>query len=195
MSQQTNFSDINNDKIGNALIYIIDRIKVRFRQDVYLTKLLKLLYIIDETAVLETGVPMTWLEYKVWQAGPVAQKVYDDLNSLHLTFLEGYVEPKKIGKRTKVESTSKFEDSEFSDYEIDLMNRVIEQYGSLNGGALVALLHEENSLWSRIVTEQNLEDFFLSNTKTDICIDLKEKIKGDAFKSALFDNAKISLQL
>lgn len=188
-------SEINNDKIGNALIYIIDKVQSRFNQDVYLTKLLKLLYIIDETAVEETGVPMTWLEYKVWQAGPVALKVYENLNHQNPTFLDGFVEPKKTDKGTKILAINTFDDSDFSDYEIDLIDRVIENYGGLNGTALVTLLHEENSLWTKLVSENNLEDYFLSNARTDISINLKEKIKFDSLKSTLFENAKISMEI
>ena len=41
-----------------------------------MTKALKLLYLIDETAVRQSGSPITWLEYKVWKNGPVASEIY-----------------------------------------------------------------------------------------------------------------------
>ena len=63
---------LNKEKIGNLLIYIASNIK-----PLYHTQLLKLIYLIDEEAVKEDGVPITWLDYKVWKFGPVAQEAYD----------------------------------------------------------------------------------------------------------------------
>jgi hypothetical protein len=69
----------NVDKIGNLIIYLVDKINEIYRQKVYLTKLLKVLYIIDETAIKETGAPVTGLDYRVWKMGSVAFDVYRDL--------------------------------------------------------------------------------------------------------------------
>ncbi|HEY5570416.1 MAG TPA: type II toxin-antitoxin system antitoxin SocA domain-containing protein, partial [Bacteroidales bacterium] len=55
---------VNKDKIGNLIVLLATRLK-----PLYHTKLIKLLYLIDEEAVKEDGVPVTWLEYKVWQFG------------------------------------------------------------------------------------------------------------------------------
>ena len=68
------FRKVLNDKIGNLLVYLAQNIS-----DLSMTKALKLLYIIDETSMKESGVPVTWLEYKVWEKGPVAQEIYDEI--------------------------------------------------------------------------------------------------------------------
>jgi len=60
------------------------------------------LYLIDETAYLRTSVPVTWLDYKVWEMGPVAEELYNELrydqcivqNGQPLN-LEPYIETKK----------------------------------------------------------------------------------------------------
>jgi len=53
-----------NSKIGNLLNYLSTRIP-----NLNMTKALKLLYLIDETSYMRTGVPVTWLDYKVWEMG------------------------------------------------------------------------------------------------------------------------------
>ncbi len=63
-----------NNKIGNLLNYLSTQIP-----NLSMTKLLKLLYLIDETAYFRTGVPVTWLDYKVWEMGPVAEELYNEL--------------------------------------------------------------------------------------------------------------------
>ena len=53
------------------MVYLSERIS-----PIYHTQLIKLLYLIDEEAVKDDGVPVTWLDYKAWQYGPVAPDTY-----------------------------------------------------------------------------------------------------------------------
>jgi 1-deoxy-D-xylulose 5-phosphate reductoisomerase len=48
-----------------------------------LTKAIKLLYIADEKAIKETGVPITWLNYKAWKFGPVPEDIYNKVKLAH----------------------------------------------------------------------------------------------------------------
>ncbi len=68
------FRRILNNKIGNILAYMATQ-----TEPLYMTKALKLLYIIDETAVRQSGSPITWLDYKVWKNGPVSHEIYNEL--------------------------------------------------------------------------------------------------------------------
>lgn len=190
----------NLDKIGNLIVYIVDGIREKYRQNTYLTKLLKLLYIIDETSVKETGAPVTGLDYRVWKMGPVAYEVYkdfvfDESNQL-ATFAEGKKSTSKIRNNdiVKIESVNRFNDDEFSDYEIELIDRVIDQYGHYDGEALINLLHEKGSLWDKIVEANQLMPLFEKQNTTDFRIDLSE-VLNDPHKKELFKNAKDSLTL
>jgi uncharacterized phage-associated protein len=91
----------NLDKVGNLIIYLVDEIKRKYRQPLYITKLLKLLYIIDETSVKETGVPVTSLDYKVWRMGPVAYAVYSDFTHNNSEKLNFFAEAKAGDGDTK----------------------------------------------------------------------------------------------
>lgn len=68
------FRSINNDKIGFVLNYFASNI-----QNLSMTKTLKLLNILDETSIKETGTPITWLGYKVWKMGPVTNDIYNEI--------------------------------------------------------------------------------------------------------------------
>lgn len=186
----------NLDKVGNLIIYLIDETKRKHRQPLYITKLLKLLYIIDETSVKETGVPVTGLDYKVWRMGPVAYAVYSDFTHNNSEKLNFFAEAKAgDGDTKRIESTNRFDDSEFSDYEMRLIDGVVKEYGALDGSALINLLHEEGSLWKKIVDEKGLELRFNTEPTSPYKMDLVELIKADPQKVARFNVAKESLNL
>ncbi len=190
----------NLDKIGNLIVYLVDEIKRKHHQNTYLTKLLKLLYIIDETSVKETGAPVTGLDYRVWKMGPVAYDVYkdfvfDESNQL-ATFAEGKKSTSKIRNNdiVKIESVNRFNDDEFSDYEMEMIDRVIDQFGHYDGEALINLLHEKGSLWDKIVEANHLMAVFEKQNTSEYRIDLSE-ILQDPHKKELFRNSKDSLTL
>lgn len=192
----------NLDKIGNLIIYLVDKIQEKYRQKVYLTKLLKLLYLVDETSVKETGVPVTGLDYRVWRMGPVAYDVYKDLmydKSEKLSFFaEARKEqPRKDGQEESawIKSVNAFDDSEFSDYEMNLIDRVIDQYGYLQGKGLVELLHEDGSLWKKLVDEKSLDKKFEQENTSSYKIDFAQLVANDPVKLRIFRNAQESQNL
>lgn len=173
----------------------MDEIDKKYRQKVFLTKLLKLLYIIDETAVKDTGVPVTGLDYRVWKMGPVPYEVYKDLmhdNSEKLSiFAEAY--KKGEGEWALIKSVNRFDDSEFSDYEMNLIDRIINEYGHYQPDALVKLLHEQGSLWKKVVDEQHLEKRFERENTSQHKIDLSQLVVNEPAKLRMFKNARESL--
>lgn len=197
MSLSPNSGIPNLEKVGNLIIYLVDGIKKKYRQETYLTKLLKLLYIIDETSVRETGVPVTGLDYSVWKMGPVPYFVYKDLMHDNSNLLSFFAEAKKgeKGDWALIKSVNTFDDSEFSDYEITLMDRVINDYGYLQKDRLIELLHEEGSLWKNLVDQYKLEDAFKKENTSHYKIDLSKVIEHDPLKLSIFNDANDSLKL
>lgn len=175
----------NRNKIGNLFIHLSDNV-----DNLFLTKLLKLTYIIDELAVKETGAPVTWLRYKVWKMGPVPKKIHTNLTFEGGNLFSEYIDVEYIPelKGRKIESNNQFDDSEFSDYEIELIDRVIMNYGHYTSSQLIDLLHETNSLWHQKVVEKNLQPIFDSNEESTspYSIDLKDAIT-DPFLKTMFD--------
>lgn len=187
----------NLDKIGHLIIYLVDKIEEKYLQKVYLTKLLKLLYIIDETAIKETGAPVTGLDYRVWKMGPVAFDVYKDLMHNNSEKLSFFAEAKKEGDEESalIQSVNQFDDSEFSDYEMDLFDRVIDSYGHYQGTELIQLLHEEGSLWKKVVDEKGLAKKFERSSTSPYRIDFSRLVINDPLKLLILRNAQESQNL
>lgn len=171
----------NRAKIGNLFVYLCDNI-----DNLYLTKLMKLIYIIDETSVKETGSPVTWFDYKVWRMGPVPKDIYTNISYKNGDFFSDFIDVDKIEltNGNKITSNNTFDDSEFSDYEIELMDRVIDEYGKYTSEELIQLLHESDSLWHQVVIENNLKKDFENQKKntTDFNIDIEKAITDNFLK-------------
>jgi len=166
-----------NDKIGNTIIYLIDKIGI-----LYLTKAIKLLYIVDEISIKETGVPFTWLDYKAWEMGPVPEEIYCELrykqrcldehcNISIFKYVDVQIEPNPVSPDRdayKLLKSKDFSDDEFTEYEIDLLNRVISKYGGKSAIELIDILHSEGTLWDKVVKENDLKIYFDLQNETSV---------------------------
>jgi uncharacterized phage-associated protein len=192
-----------NNKIGNLLNYLSTQIP-----DLSMTKALKLLYLIDETAYMRTGVSVTWLDYKVWEMGPVAEELYNELrydqsllqNGEPLN-LESFIQTEKtegFGGQTQITIRPKgpYRLGEFSAYEKELLDNVIDRFGSYTAKQLINLLHEENTLWHKHVTDNDLKlNFQVYGKKSNHTIDFAELIKDDPIKQLAAQSAFESMQM
>ena len=79
------YSESEKSKLGNAIVYIAQRVP-----DLSKTKLLKLLYFMEEYSVRRFQTPFLGLTYEAWQAGPVPKDVFIDLSETPV-LLQGYV--------------------------------------------------------------------------------------------------------
>ena len=196
MSSRSQHPIQNLDKIGNLIIYLTDQIDEKFHLPLFLTKLLKLLYIIDETSVKETGAPVTGLEYKVWKMGPVPFPVYADLRFNNSEQLSFFAEAKSgEGDWKLIQSNNKFDDAEFSEYEMELIDKVIDEFGYYKKEDLIELLHEEGGLWKKVVNEKGLEKVFEHEMTSPYKIDFAELLRNDPYKQDILKNAQDSLNL
>ncbi len=172
------FSDEQIDKIGNAIIYIAQKIG-----ELSKTKILKLLYILDELSIKKSGIPFFNLKYKVWKFGPVSEEIFIDLSS-DITLLKGYVE------RTAdiVKPIAEFNDDEFSDNDIELLDFVISEFGDKSAKDLVYYTHRKNSPWYNTAKDnavlELLEREEISNT--ELLIDMSSLIRHDKRKQLVY---------
>jgi uncharacterized phage-associated protein len=197
------FRRILNNKIGNILAYMATQTEA-----LYMTKALKLLYIIDETAVRQSGSPITWLDYKVWKNGPVAHELYYELrNNQFVTYNESPINlstfiavqrtqngkiPNQIDVKINAINTADF--NQFSEFEEDIVKLVVSEFGHLNSTQLIDLLHEQGSRWHTIVTKFNLEEHFKVRSNTsDYSIDFVDLIEDDEFLKLAAQSAFESL--
>ena len=177
-------TSVNKEKIGNLMVYILKHQGIVFH-----TQLIKLLYLIDETAIKDDGIPVTWLDYKAWQFGPVApetyyikyrQSVFDSFVSLY----ENNIGENKLLLFPKVD----FDDSEFSDYEMDIIDDVLKEYGTKSPSQLVNVTHEPGSLWDQTRLQYGID--FTKTKKTDISLDFTKLIKDDNLKLMKYREAE-----
>lgn len=162
-------------KLGNAVVYIAQRTPRLSK-----TKLLKLLYLMEEESVRLFHTPFTGLPFEVWQAGPVAKDVFIDLSESPV-LLDGYVRRVVAGGKTYIEATRAFEDDEFSDNDLRVMEHVMGRYGGMTAKALVALTHEAGTLWRKTAARNGLLELFekkLTNN-SDVRIDFGEELTED----------------
>lgn len=175
---------VNKDKVGNLMVYLSSKIR-----PLHQTKLIKLLYFIDEFAVKENGIPVTWLDYNVWEKGPVAPETYFVKNNPENHIFSEYITIKKRDENSvEIKPAKKFDDSMFSDYELEVIDKVILELGSKNAHDLIDLSHQEGSLWD-IVKKRNNIDF--SNCKTtNYPLDLSELVREDPDKYFNYQEAR-----
>lgn len=180
---------VNKELIGNLIVFLSERCK-----PLYHTKLLKLLYLIDEESVKRCGSPITWLDYKVWKWGPVSEDVYfskfDGTNKFAKFVNFDRVGENQVVVHPKVE----FDDGEFSDYDMEVVEDVLKEYGAKRGNELVEITHLPDSLWSKIKNSHGLH-FSEENKTSDVSINFLELLDDDEQKKACYREAWESLQL
>ena len=170
---------VNKDLIGNLIIYIADYCK-NYSTPLYQTKLLKLLYLIDEESVRQTGTPITWLEYDVWQKGPVPADIY--FSKLpYANKVNEYVSFEERSNKYLVVKKKEFNDGNFSEVDLEIINNVLRDFGKKTSSELIDITHQPGSLWSKIVEEKNVR-FSHDNHTSNESIDFSQLIANDKFK-------------
>jgi uncharacterized phage-associated protein len=177
------YSNEQLSKIGNTALYLSEKIPQLSK-----TKLLKLLYILDELSIKKSGIPFLNLQYKVWKFGPVAEDLFIDLSS-EISLLKNYIalQHDANGANTLV-PVAAFDDDEFSDNDISHMDFVIEKFGTQSAKELVAYTHRKNSPWYNTALEHAVLDLLLSEkiNHTQLVIDLAQLVAHDDRKTSTY---------
>lgn len=178
------YNEIQLAKIGNTVVYLSDKIPYLSK-----TKLLKLLYILDEMSIKKSGIPFLNLKYKVWKFGPVSEELFIDLSS-DIKLLKDYVRKnfnEEIGT-SYLSPIAEFNDDEFSDNDIELMDFVIAKFGNKSAKDLVSHTHRKNAPWYNTAKANNvlelLENEDINNT--EYLIDMGQLIAHDDRKSEVY---------
>ena len=179
------------EKIGNTIIFLAKAIP-----NLSKTKLLKLLYILEELSIKKYHTPFLNLEFEVWQAGPVTKDIFVELSDSPIILSE-YIETLnteyKGNRITEVLAKKEFVDDEFSDNDIELLEEIVRKYKKIPATELVELTHEKDSLWYQVAKENNLlEEFKLKRlSNSDRKIDFNKLLKDS--KSKQFYNEQLEL--
>jgi len=173
-------------KLGNAIIFLCDRIKPLSK-----TKLLKLIYLVEELSVKKYGVLFFNIRFDVWKLGPVSRDLYAEITS-EPTLLDSYITKESRNGNVFVKSKQEFSDDEFSDLELMLLEDISKAYQGFTADQLIELTHRKHSPWYSTAQKNGLLEHFengLAST-SDIEIDLSSLIEQDDQKLALFKGHK-----
>jgi uncharacterized phage-associated protein len=199
------FRSLNNEKIGNVLVFFASKLPF-----LPMTKAIKLLFLLDEKSVKETGVPVTWLDYSAWKMGPVPSALYHELKHGRPERDDGedysiadYVDIQRYEEsgntQINIKAKGEFNDQLFCDYEIDLMEEIIIEFGSKTGSELIAITHAENGLWKKVVEANSLDRLFVSGAgkATNHTVDLWSHLDSQTFAAyvAALESNNVYLKL
>ena len=175
---------MNKNKIGSLLAYISSTIP-----DINLRKLIKIVYLIDERSVKTRGLSVTWLDYYVWEKGPVAPCIYDIKNNggefSHFITAEKNDEEKYIIQPIISLKTSTMQ---FSPKELLLIDSILDEYGHLSADELTEITHCVGGLWDKAKKANQLN--FGQQKKTDVRIELSDLIVEDEDKMGIYEDAR-----
>ena len=173
-------------KVGNTIIYLTDEIGPLSK-----TKILKLLYILEEFSITRSGIPFFNLTFKVWQYGPVSEEVFVDLSSSQPSKLKGFIRAiEGPNSNALFEPLSDFNDDEFSEFDIRLMDEVIDLFGNQTAKDLIKYTHREQGLWYTTANNNDVLELLLdeSVSNTEIKLDLSLLIKHDDWKHEMYQD-------
>jgi uncharacterized phage-associated protein len=170
------------DKIGNSIIYLSNNIP-----NLSKTKALKLIYILDELSIKRSGIPFVNLKYKVWKFGPVSEEIFIDLSS-EISLLKKYIERSSDDGTTLIKPIAKFNDDEFSDNDIELLDFVIEKFGNKTAKQLVNHTHRKNSPWYNTAKDYSVLELLEREeiNNTEILVDMSSLINHDERKKIIY---------
>jgi uncharacterized phage-associated protein len=175
-------------KIGNSIVFLSDKIG-----PISKTKLLKILYLLDEISVKKSGIPFLNLHYSVWKFGPVDKDIFIELSSSP-TLLKNYIKRTTRDGHTFIEAIAEFCDDEFSDNEMELLDFVVKKFGAYSSKDLVAYTHKIGSPWHNVATKNAIIGLLEAEkiNSTELDIDLSELVSHDERKRQLFEAYQFS---
>ncbi|MBQ6667574.1 MAG: SocA family protein [Bacteroidales bacterium] len=172
------FSEPSRQKLGNTVLYIAQHAKYPYK-----TEILKLLYLMEELSVRQYNTPFLGIPFSVWRLGPVSVDVFEELSDGPV-ILGDFITLQFNGQGVRVTPVTgrEFNDDEFSDNDISVMEKVMKKYGGMDSESLIALTHKEGSLWYETAKEHGLlQDFEQKRANSsNIVIDMARGLCPDA---------------
>ena len=172
------FSEPSRQTLGYTVLYIAQHAKYPYK-----TEILKLLYLMEELSVRQYNTPFLGIPFSVWRLGPVSVDVFEELSDGPV-ILGDFITLQFNGQGLRVTPVAdrEFNDDEFSDNDITVMEKVMKKYGDMDSEALIALTHKEGSLWYETAKEHGLlQDFEQKRANSsNIVIDMARGLCPDA---------------
>lgn len=173
------------NKLGNTLIYLANNVG-----DFNKTKILKLLFLLEESAIKKYAHPFFGFDFQLWKFGPVLNDVFIDLSEENLTLLNGYIK-RTAANKDEFESAAVFNDDEFSDNDILLMDMIIKFAKNKTAKDLVNHTHGEKSLWRQSAISSGVLEMLETQktSSTKYLIDFSLLFEEDSYMKERFNSS------
>ncbi len=177
-SQQVN-------KLGNTLVYLANHVS-----ELNKTKILKLLYILEEKSIKRFGYPFFGFDFQLWKFGPVLKDVYIDLSEDSPLLLKDYIAKDNADKTLFIPIAS-FNDDEFSDNDVFLLDNIVKFAKHKTAKDLVNITHDENSLWKKSAIKNGIYEQLESESQTssEFLIDFSLLFEENSFQKERYESA------
>ncbi len=177
----------NRIKNGALLAYIANKVP-----GINMRKMLKIVYLIDERFMLTRGFPLTWLDYYVWEKGPVAPEIYSikERNNFFSDFVKATKSEEGkliIYPLIPINNNPNGPFGELSEYDLSIIDEELSKYGDKSADWLTDQTHLPDALWTKTKLENNVQ---FHNGKSDCRVDLKDLIKEDEDLCEVYEDAK-----
>jgi len=141
--------DRSREKLANAIIFFWSKTKYCHK-----IKLFKLLYMLDFEHFKEIGRSVTSLEYFAWPNGPVPVELNNELESPKEDMqkrVQLILVPFRDNKTTlEISPLQEFNSGIFSKRELDIMNRLAEDFKDHQAEDMIFETHLDNQPWHQI---------------------------------------------
>lgn len=188
-SKDITFTKAQIDKIGNTIIYLSNNMA-----DLNKTKILKILFLLEEASIKKYGYPFFGIDFQIWKLGPVAKDIFIDLSDESPLLLSAYIK-RDDSNPSIFKPVAKFNDDEFSDNDIELLEIIIKFTKNKNAANLVKYTHGQNSLWRKSAILHGvleiLEQELINSTELNVDFSLLFENNPDLLKQ--FEEVKENL--
>ena len=163
---------VNVDKINDILVYLAENVP-----DLTITKIMKLFYYVDFVSFAEMDMPVTNDVYYKLPYGPVPSFIKNEINNLTMSKMLGtatenvqlasslIVESKTIGSyKTFIfkNGSKKVSLKNLSQYEADLLNRIVTKFKNFTAKELTNRTHREKPYL--LTNENSVIEYKLAKT-------------------------------
>lgn len=169
MSNFTNDKAFTKDqiaKIGNSIVYLSKEMS-----DLSKTKILKILFLLEEASIKKYGSPFFGIEFQLWKLGPVAKDIFIDLSEENPSLLSQYIK-RDDNNPMLFQPIAEFSDDEFSDNDIELLQIISSFVKDKTASALVNVTHSPSSLWRKSAIKNGvlelLEEELINSTEHNV---------------------------
>lgn len=164
--------------------------------DLTKTKILKILFLLEEASIKKTGQPFLGIDFQLWKLGPVAKDIFIDLSvDEGPVLLKDYISRDSIDNKL-FRAKADFCNDEFSVNDIKLMDIIIEFVKNKPAAYLVKHTHGPASLWRKSALQYGVLELLESETinSTEYPVDFSLLFPETNYLSERFEDSKENLE-